>query len=93
MWLAVKQLLPGAPAADRFRQVTQCPVKHCPVVVAEGGRAIAACNQPLGLRDAVREVRRRDVDGSQRGMQPLERIREVAGEARIEGSVGSRSRT
>lgn len=50
-----------------------------PVRVRERRSVVAAGNEPLGLRDSIREMRRRDIELPHAGMQPSERICVVGG--------------
>ena len=77
MWLAVQQLLGRAAVADRVSQVSEGARQELSVLVGERRRAVSARNEPLGLRDSIREVRRRDVEPSHALMQPLEGMRVV----------------
>ena len=74
---AVQQLLGGAAVADRSPQASSRGAAKRPVIVGERRGVVAACNELLSLRDAVREVRRRDIEFPHSGMQPLKRIRVV----------------
>ena len=75
--LAVQQLLGGAAVADRSSQASQRVAEKLPVRVSERRSVVAAPDQPLSLRDSIREVRRREIDLPHAGMQPLERVRVV----------------
>ena len=44
-----------------------------PVRVGERWRVVPARHELLGLVDAIREMRRRDIEFAHAGMQPLER--------------------
>ena len=50
-----------------------------PVRVGERRSVVAARNELLGLRDSIREMRRRGIELPHAGMQPLERICVVGG--------------
>ena len=73
MRLAVQQLLGGAAVADRSPQASQRVAEELPVRVGERRSAVAVRNEPLGLLDPIREVRRRDIELAHAGMQLLER--------------------
>ncbi len=73
--LAVQQLPGGAPVVDRPPQASQRVTEKFTVGVSKRRRVVAAPNQPLSVRDSVREVRGRDIDLPHAGMQPLERVR------------------
>jgi hypothetical protein len=70
--LAVQQLLGGAAVSDGSSQVPQPAAEEHPVSVVECWRA---GDVPGSVRDALGEVRRRDVDHPHASVQPLERIR------------------
>ena len=61
-------------ACRRSRRVSD---QELSVVVGERGREVSARNEPLGVRDSIGEVRRRDVEPSHALVQPLEGIRVV----------------
>src|ERR1700735_5604056 len=71
--LAVQQLLSGATVADCPPQVSQRVAEELPVPVGERRSAVAVRDEPLSLLDPVPEVRRRDIERAQAGVQPLER--------------------
>ena len=77
MWLAVQQLLGRAAVDDRLSHVSEGADQKLSVVVGERGCAVFARDKVLGLRDSIREVRRRDVLPSHALMQPLEGLRVV----------------
>jgi hypothetical protein len=70
MGLAVQQLLDGAVVDDRSSQVSQCGTEELAVHVAKQ-RIVAARHQVFSLRDTVREVRTRDIEGPHADVQPL----------------------
>jgi hypothetical protein len=57
VWLAVQQLLGNAPVVDRPLQAPQGAAEKLAVGVSQRRCAVAAPNQPLSLRDPVREAR------------------------------------
>jgi hypothetical protein len=65
MRLAVQQLFDAAVVDDRSFQVSQCGTEELPVHVAKQ-RIVAARHQLFSLRDTVREVRTRDIEGPPR---------------------------
>jgi hypothetical protein len=71
--LAVQQLLGIATLADPSSQVSQRVGEQLPVRVGERWSVVAARHELLGLVDAIREVRRRDIELAHAGMQPFER--------------------
>jgi hypothetical protein len=71
--LAVQQLLGAAVLADHSSQASQRVAEKLPVRVGERRSVVAARDELLSLLDSIREVRRRDVELAQAGMQPLER--------------------
>ena len=77
MWLAVQQLLGRAAVDDRVSHVSEGADQKLSVFVGERGCVVSARDELLGLRDSIREVRRRDVEPSHAVMQPLEGIRVV----------------
>ena len=66
---------PRSPTA--CRRSRRVPVRSSRSWVGERRRAVSARDEPLGVRDSIREVRRRDVKPSHAHMQPLEGIRVV----------------
>ena len=72
--LAVQELLRAAALADHSSQASQRVAEELPVRVGERRSVVAAGHELLRLLDAIREVRRRDVERTHAGMQPLERI-------------------
>ena len=90
--LAVQQLLGGAAVADRAPQASQRVAEKLPVRVSELRCVGAVANQPLRLRDSIREVRRRQIDLPHAGMQPLERLR-VLGWRDVCAAMQARSRS
>src|SRR5436309_798219 len=74
MRLTVQQLFVGAAVNDRAPQASQRVAEKLPVRVGERRSMGAVVNQPLRLRDSIREVRRRHIDLAHAGMQPLERL-------------------
>ena len=75
MRLAVQQLLGCAPIDDCAPQVPQRVAEKLPVRVSKLRCLGAVADQPLRLRDSIREVRRSQIDLPHAGMQPLERLR------------------
>ena len=75
MWFAVQQLLGCAPVDYRPPQVPQRVAEQLPVRVSKLRSVGAVANQPLGLRDSIREVRRGHLDLAHGGMQLFERLR------------------
>ena len=63
------------PLADREAQVSQRVAQKLPVRIPELRSVGAVANQPLRLRDAIREVRRREIDLPHASVQPHERLR------------------
>ena len=74
VWLAVQQLLGTAALANCLSQVSQCVGEQLSVRVGELRSLAAACHELLSRVDAIREVRRRNIEIAHAGMQPLERI-------------------
>ena len=71
--LAVQQLLGTATLANPSSQVSQRVAEQLPVRVRERWSVVAARHELLGLVDAIREVRRRDIELAHADMPPLER--------------------
>ena len=66
-------MAPRSPIARlRLRNVL---LEKLPVRIRELRSLGAVANQPLRLRDSIREVRRSHVDLPHAGVQPLERLR------------------
>src|SRR6201999_3782284 len=77
--LAVQQLLGGVPFGDRLPQVPQRAAEQLPVRVGEVRGTFPVRGELLGLRYAVGEVRRRDIDRAQARVQPLQGAGVVCG--------------
>src|SRR5438874_9198701 len=75
MRLTVQQLFVGPALADRAPQASQRVAEKFPLRVSELRSVGAVVNQPLRLRDSIREVRRGHIDLPHAGMQPLEHLR------------------
>ena len=60
---------------DRAPQASQRVAEKLPVRVIKLRCLGAVADQPLRLRDSIREVRRSHIDLPHAGMQPLERLR------------------
>ena len=73
--LAVQQLLGGAPVDDRSAQITQRVREQRPIRRVEIGSDVTARHVVLRLRNAIHEVRRRDIDLPQASMKTPERLR------------------
>ncbi len=73
MRLAVQRLLGCAPIDDGPPQIAQGVGEKRPVRIGEIGSDVTARNVLLHSGDAIHEVRRRDFDLPQAGMQVLER--------------------
>lgn len=74
MRLAVQQLLGSSVAVDLFTRAPQRAQEEIPVGLSERWRFNSIRDQPLGLGDAVGEVRCCDLDASHRRMQVRERF-------------------
>jgi hypothetical protein len=68
---AVQQLLGGGAVADRSPQASQRRTEKRPVIVGQRRSAAAVCGELLSFGDAIREVRRREIDFPHAGVQPL----------------------
>jgi hypothetical protein len=68
---AVQQLLGCGSLADRSPQVSQRRAEKRPVVGGQRRSAAAVCDELLSFRDAIREVRRREIDLPHTSVQPL----------------------
>src|SRR3954468_20784422 len=73
--LAVQQLLGGAGVIDRPPQVPQCRTEKLPIRVGERGCVVGARDESWRLRDPIGEMRRRDVQIPEAGMEPRKGIR------------------
>jgi hypothetical protein len=73
--LAVEQLLGGVPLTDRPRQPSQRGAQKLAVSIPKIRGSGTAADEPLRLRDAIREVGRNELDAPHAGVQPLERLR------------------
>jgi hypothetical protein len=72
--LAVQQLLGGTPLAYCPPQLLQRVAQKVPIRIPELRSTCAVINQPLRLRNSIRDVRRREIDLPHAGMQLLERV-------------------
>jgi hypothetical protein len=75
--LTVQQLLGCASLTDGKPQRSQRVTQKLPVRIPEVRSVGTVANQPLRLRDAIREVRRREIDLPHASVQPLESLRIV----------------
>jgi hypothetical protein len=74
VWLAVQQLLGGPPLTYGPPQLSQCVAQKFPIRIPEFRSTGAVINQPLRLRDSIRDVRRREIDLPHASVQLLERV-------------------
>ena len=72
---AMQELLGGATLTDRPPQLSQRVAQKLSICIPELRSVGAVANQPLRLRDSIREVRRREFDLPHASVQPLERLR------------------
>ena len=72
--LAVQQLLGGAAIARSLASGFAACCREAPGPRRRARSEVAARDELLGLRDSIREVRRRDIELAHAGMQPLERF-------------------
>jgi hypothetical protein len=72
---AMQELLGGATLTDRPPQLSQRVDQKLSICIPELRSVGAVANQPLRLRDSIREVRRREIDLPHASVQPLERLR------------------
>jgi hypothetical protein len=77
MRLPVQRLLGRATVTDRVSQISEGVAQELSVFAGERWRLVPARNEPLRLRDSLREVRWRDVDPPHAVVQPRERKRVV----------------
>ena len=77
--LTVKQLLGVTMDPDLVWGAPEDPAEELPVGVGERRAAFAARHELLRLGNSIGEMRRRDIELPHPRMQPLERIRIVAG--------------
>jgi len=75
VWLAVQQLLGGAPVDNRFPQIPQRIGQKRPIRLGEIGSDVTARNVLLRSRNTIHEVRRRDIDLPQAGVKTPECVR------------------
>jgi hypothetical protein len=75
MRLAVQQLLASVPAADRAPQPAERVAEEFPVGTGQRWSPLSVANLSLRTGDSIGEVRRRQIDPAQGGMQPPERAR------------------
>ena len=74
MWLAVQQLLRGAPPGDRAHHATERVHEKVTVRLAELRSPVAVSNESLSFLDAIREMRRGDIDVLHTDVKPRERV-------------------
>jgi len=75
MRLAVQQLLGSVPLTDRKAQRSQRTAQKLPIRIPELRSEGAVADKPLSLGDAIREVRRSEIDLPHTRVQPCERLR------------------
>ncbi|HUZ02076.1 MAG TPA: hypothetical protein VMU89_17150 [Thermomicrobiaceae bacterium] len=75
VWLAVEQLLGGAALTDRPRHLSQRSAQQLAVRIPKIRGLGTVIDQPLRLRDAIREVGRHAIDLPHTRVQPLKRLR------------------
>src|SRR5438445_12651355 len=75
MRLTVQQLLGCSPIDDRAPQAPQRVAEKLPSRVIKLRCLGAVADQPLGLRDSISEVRRRQIGPAHAVMEQLERLR------------------
>jgi hypothetical protein len=73
--LAVEQLLGRVPLTDRPRRLSQRGAQKLAVRIRKTRGSGTAGDQPLRLRDAIREVGRNEIDVPHASVQPLKRLR------------------
>jgi hypothetical protein len=77
MRLAVQKLLGCSPIDDRAPQAPQRLAEKLPSPVIKVRCLGAVVDQPLGFRNAISEVRRRQIGPSHAGVVPLKRLRKL----------------
>jgi hypothetical protein len=73
MRLAVQDLLGAAAPAEHSSQAFQCRAEQCTVRVGQRRSPASARHQLPGLPDPIRHLRRRNIQPTHTGMQPLQR--------------------